>query len=135
MLIIDENTTWQAAVAQFKAGGLVNTIELGALGPGYEQALQLLLFAIMAEWPEGQPLPPPTPDGRMPQAFLDHRDAVIRRHDDALLGLSGAQVMAATTTAWQFMAYGYGKMYLAAPEDRRICFSLHWPRLEGYDAS
>lgn len=135
MLIIDENTTWQAAVAEFKAGGLVNTIELGGLGPGYEQALQLLLFAIMAEWPDGQPLPAADGGGRLPQEFLDHRDAVVRRHDKALLGLSGAQVMAATAAAWQFMAYGYGKVYLSAPEHRRITFSLHWPRLEGYDAS
>lgn len=134
MLIIDENTTWQAAVAAFKAGALVNTIELGGIGPGYEQALQLLLFAIMAEWPDGRPLPAAAAGERMPREFLDHRDAVARRHDKALLGLSGAQVMAATQTAWQFMAYGYGKMLLKAPDDRRISFSLHWPRLEGYGA-
>lgn len=123
--------TWQQAAAQFKDNELVTTIEMGGLGPGYEQALQLLLFAIMAEWPADKPVPPP--DGEhAPSEFIQHRDAVVNKHDESLGGLSGAQVAAATSIAYRFMHYGYSETIEkieAENEDRLIMLTQDWPRL------
>ena len=129
MLVVDKKTKWQDAVKRFRKGDPVWTIELGGMGPGYEQALQLILWAIMAEWDADRPLPEPQGNS-FPEEFNKHVDAVIERHDKSLGGLSGAQVGAAKNTAWQFMRQGYGEMIVKArEEDRTIMFDTFWPKL------
>lgn len=114
-----ETMTWQEAVAQWKSRQPVWTAELGGMGPGYEQATQVLLFEIMARWGD-KDLPEPDGD-KYPTAYKEHVDRVV--HELNKWGFSGAQVGQAQATAWQFMKHGYSYMMNKLPEDRKIMVS------------
>lgn len=122
--------TWQECVKQWDKGEAVWSAELGGIGPGYEQTIQILLWEIMSRWGD-RPLPKPlmTPEGaRFPDAWEKHVDQVVRALDKDCLGFSGAQVGAAKGTAWQFMTHGYAEMMGKLEQDRHILVSKNWPK-------
>ena len=118
---------WQVEVEKWKRGSIVLSAELGGIGPGYEQAIQVLLWEIMARWPFDE-LPEPV-GSHLPPAYADHVERVVNELNDACCGFSGAQVGAAKSTAWQFMKYGYADMMAKLDRDRIITVSKRFPHV------
>lgn len=99
----------------------VTTIEMGGIGPGYEQAIQLLVFEIMRA-------DPPLLDkfNSKTNKWEDWAKDTIDKMDE-VYHFSEAQVGAAKNLAYEFMKFGYQYMIDKAPEDRRIMVTKHFP--------
>jgi hypothetical protein len=76
------------------------SIELGGIGPGYEQCIQLLAFEMVREYHD-KTLPQPE---KVPRTWADD---VVSRLDKACGGFSGAQVGQAKWLAYRILAEGY----------------------------
>lgn len=116
-------TTVAEAVQWWDEGRTLWTIEMGGLGPGYEQALQTFMVEILRdahtrEWPDGQ---------EAWDQFLEARNATNSRLRDFHLGLSGMQADAATNLAWQFLHHPWEDVLKMVESDRRIQISRSWP--------
>lgn len=123
-------------------GDAVWSVEMGGLGPGYEQAIQVLMIeTIRQALADGMVLPNPSPTdpderNRVSEAFRVMADAVAHRVDKwPGCGFSGAQVGAAQSAAFMFLMRGPVealKLYEAQKEkdgeDRLIQVSRTWPR-------
>lgn len=112
------------ALALWDAGGSVFTIEMGGMGPGYEQAIQILVFELIREG-----LKSGTPERDDSEAWKTWGDDVIKRCDEKY-GYSGAQVGAAKSLASGFLVNGY-RTTCRSPEldpDRRIQVSKNFPK-------
>jgi hypothetical protein len=83
---------------RWDAGQNVWTIEMGGLGPGYEQAIQVLMMEIIRDEIDNEL---PDQDGWPVWA-----DKTISRVDARIGGFSGAQVYAAKSLAFQFLKVG-----------------------------
>lgn len=115
------------ALKQWDSGQTVFTIEMGGLGPGYEQAIQVLVFEMIRD-----NLRNPLPKQSDPEfkAFSDSfGDATVHRIDEKMGGYSGAMVGAAKQIAYRALRDGWEAMLKSAPEDRRIQVSNHIPNL------
>ncbi len=113
------------ALRQWDAGESVWSIEMGGLGPGYEQAIQVLAFEIIRD-ELGKELPEPGHADRW-------GDVTVHRVNDwPGCGFSGAQVGAAKFIAYRFLRDG-PKAALEAykkqePDgERMIQVSRTWP--------
>jgi len=106
----------KAVVERWKKGETVFTIELGGLGPGYEQAIQNYLFDILTYLIEKK---------------IDVKKLTLKKHytkyyeeicSEVSNGrdLSGAMYGAAMVTAFQFYKYDYESMMRQVPDDRLI---------------
>jgi len=137
MTLAHEITTTEEALAAWDRGDTVWSAEMGGLGPGYEQCIQITAFEMlryMAEHP-------------FDYAALDELDdddrkrAMSRAYDDAMskvlfadghsvneLGLSGAQYGAASNMAHRFMRVGYRAALDELPTDRRILVCRTFPQ-------
>ena len=119
------------AIKAWKTGGIVWSAELGGIGPGYEQCIQLLLWEFLSRWTHG-PIKPIEGLTTFPAQFSEEFDKVAheldKEHD---LGFSGAQVGAAKSTAYQFLTYGYEHMMAKLPDDRWIQVRREFPNLKG----
>ena len=93
------------------------------LGPGYEQAIQVLVFELIRD--EGPPKPLPSADDK--DAYWNWGNTTISRIDETCCGFSGAQVGAARNLAYRAIRDGWGKMLESAPKDRLIQVSKHFP--------
>ena len=119
--------TAQDMLAAWDRGDSVWSVEMGGFGPGYEQAIQLLVMEIVRD-ELGKPLPNPG------TSFRDWGDATVHRVNDwPGCGFSGAQVGAAKSLAYRFLCDGPGKAlesYRAQEPDgdRVIQVSQSWPR-------
>lgn len=115
---------------RWDGGGTIWSIEMGGLGPGYEQAIQVLAIEIMRDY-----LDKPLPEKGKP--FGSWGDDTVRRVDVQLPdgsyscgGFSGAQVGAAKALAAAFLEYGpAAAMEQVKDADRRIQVSPFWPRV------
>lgn len=124
-MIYDETTTVADALSVWDRGEPIWSVEMGGLGPGYEQCIQLLAVELLREY-DGKRLPEKSEDWRT------WGDEVARRVNDQVGGFSGAQVDAAKNVAARMLKLGYG----AALQDmkghdpeRLIQVSNNWPRL------
>jgi hypothetical protein len=126
-MIADKDITWQEAAKRWKDGATVVSIELGGIGPGYEQAIQVLLFEIMVRWGDRQLI---VEDEAVPKDYLDHVDKVAADLDASCRGFTGSQVGIAKVTAFQFMRYGYAEMLAKAPGERFLIVSKDFPHVE-----
>ena len=113
-------STIEEVIEAWKKGDTIWTAELGGMGPGYEQAIQILLFEICCDM-YGKPLPE--------KDLTGWGEETVKRLDGACYGFSGAQVRAAKITAYQFLKYGYKEMMDKLPEDRKIMVSRECPSL------
>lgn len=93
----------QAMLAKWDAGEPIWTIELGGLGPGYEQAIQVAAVEMARAGAAFVPTGEAEVDNR---AWDELCTDVLRKHDEALCGLSGAQYGAARWLAWQWCHRG-----------------------------
>lgn len=118
-----------ALLALWDTGQPVWTIELGGLGPGYEQAIQIAAIE-MARDNISVELPQDTTERSTEWRRLCSN--TLSRIDDDLLGLSGAQFNAAMWLAFQW-CHGEGPENLVerarkADRNRAIMVSRHWPK-------
>ena len=131
-MIADKNVTWQEAAKRWAGGGSVWSITLGGIGPGYEQAIQILVFEIMVRWPD-KPLEVRDADKKgvisFPKEYMEHVDAVARGMDSCCLGFTRAQVGVAKNMAFQYMHYGYATTLDKALKDRLIIVSRSFPHV------
>ena len=112
-------------VAAFDRGDVVHTLEMGGIGSGYEQAIQVLMVELL------RPGIAPT------EANWDTwGDDIVHRMDEDN-GFSGAQVGAAKWLANQVFKFGMNSVLARAKakaeesgekDDRAIMFSKHWPK-------
>lgn len=118
--------TAKDALAAWDAGDTVFTIEMGGLGPGYEQAIQLLIFELIRAQGD-TPLPS---SEEMKEQWSRWHDEMIHKLDEKN-GFSGAQVGAAKHIAYIGMRDGWRKMLesmKSTDADRIIQVSNHWPQ-------
>lgn len=95
-----EKETVADAVAQWDNGLPVRTVELGGLGPGYEQAIQILVMELLRD----------EKDHDLPVTREEQEkwgEATITRTDEWVGGYSGAQVGAAKSLAYRMLRDGY----------------------------
>lgn len=103
------------AVERFDDGETVFTVEMGGLGPGYEQAIQALVFEILRRHEEV----PVDEDGTVPSDWA--RDTVQDADRELDLGgVTGAMAGAARHLAARYIRNGYRRTIDAAPDDRVI---------------
>lgn len=124
----------RAILKAWDEGGVVHTIEMGGLGPGYEQALQILAIECMREGID-VPLEGDTDEKRY-AAWDEICSRAVKRADDDLGGVSGAQFGAAKWLSWKWL-HGCGAEELQeqcrkrGEDDRCIMVSRHWPKATG----
>jgi len=110
------------ALQRWDAGETVFTVEMGGLGPSYEQAIQVLVFELLRDLAQ-KPLPKkPKPDWG---------NSTVTRIDKKMGGYSGAMVGAAKSLAYRAIRDGWKKMLESAPQDRLIQVRRDFPTLEG----
>jgi hypothetical protein len=100
--------TAQEALAAWDRGEIVQTVEMGGIGPSYEQALQILVFEII-------------------RAAGD-REKALKACAEGVGGFSGAQAGAAAGFARLVMEKGWSEVVASVEEDRRILVSRYYPR-------
>lgn len=114
---------------KWDAGETIWSIEMGGLGPGYEQAIQILAIEIVRD-EITKPLPDEFPS--------DWGDATVSRIDRlengeySCGGFSGAQVGAAKSLAAAWLARGPAQVLDEVKDTKRhIQVSRFWPRAAG----
>lgn len=125
------NATNEEVLAEWDRGGSVWSCELGGLGPGYEQCIQMMGFEFLrAMLSEPFDYDGKSDDKAAWSAYVDSIEAmpgpaaIISK-----LGPSGAQFGAAMNIASVFARHGYAKGMELVPEDRRIQVSKNFPNL------
>ena len=118
-------TNAREQLRRWDAGDPIWTIEMGGMGPGYEQAIQLLVIEIVRDEID-KPLPVDN--------LQEWGNATVTRIDYQLPdgtwscgGYSGAQVGAAKQLAYHWLRDGVAATLNAVPQDRRILCSKQWP--------
>lgn len=112
--------TAQQALERWDRGDIVASIELGGIGPGYEQAIQILVFELIRD---NQPMPADKDD----PIWRTWGDATVTRTDKAVGGYSGAQVGAAKHLAVHALKNGWRKTIDSVDKERRIMVSNWFP--------
>jgi hypothetical protein len=131
-----ETATCEDVIAAWDANDLVWTIDLGGMGPGYEQCIQIMLMEMLRAMIASPPEDWSALDDD-PAQWREYRDAI----DEAIkpiiskLGPSGAQHSAAIYTAARFMRDGYGATIKSVSVDRRIMVSKRFPQVYAEDAA
>ena len=112
-LIIHPRTA-KDALERWDAGETVFSVELGGLGPAYEQAIQVLVFEILRD-NIGKPLPAENSNDSETWA-----DSTITRIDEQIGGASGAMVGVAKCLAYRVLKNGWEATLEEFPSDRKI---------------
>lgn len=120
-------------LAAWDAGESVWSVEMGGLGPSYEQAIQVLIVELVRDH-IGTPLP--DVEAMEKQAREDWwwtwGDDTARRLNEACGGFSGAQVGAAKSVAIRILRDGYAATLASMREhdsDRLIQASKRFPHV------
>lgn len=101
---------------------IIHTIEMGGLGPGYEQAIHAAVFETIREL-LGVDLKS-IPDEELSD-FMNK--AMWGSAEISKLGLSGAQAGAAKHVAYKALTIGWEELQKIIPDDRRIMVRKHFP--------
>lgn len=113
--------TAKEALARWDAGESVFTIEMGGLGPGYEQCIHICVFELIRAF-QDRPLPEDE------DVLTDAMNRVLWDTPvTKALGLSGAQAGVAKSLAWQFITHGYLATLNKVEKDRHIQVSRTFP--------
>lgn len=114
------------ALAAWDNGDIVTTVELGGLGPGYEQAIQVCAFEMIRDVLAAKVEARDDNQG----AFEAVTDATVRRIDKQCCGFSGAQVGAAKWLAFRTLRDGWNSVIEKAREkDQTTMVSRTWPNV------
>jgi len=118
-----DNKTNKELIDAWDRGESVWSIEMGGLGPGYEQCIQICIFELVRDM-QDKPLP-------TEETWRDWGRETITRLDKDL-GFSGAQVGVAKSIAHVILKDGYqatiDKAHIEIP-DRLIQVSKNYPRI------
>lgn len=108
--------TAEEALERWDGGEPVLSVKMGGLGPGYEQAIQTLVFEIIREH-RGEALPEPGSDEARDWAWQ-----TVWRADERLDlgGVTGAMAGHARSLAFRYLLNGYLSTIESAPDDRKI---------------
>lgn len=106
---------------RWDAGETIWTIEMGGMGPGYEQAIQVCAIEIVRD-NLGKALPVDGSD-----EIRVFGDSTLSRIDNVLGGLTGAMFGAARQLAYKWIQIGPAKVLEHVPVDRRIQCSNAFP--------
>lgn len=122
------------AVAVFDRGEILSTVEMGGLGPGYEQCIQIGAIELIRKMAEKTL---PDVEGEETEATRKAWDgwADPELHEvdrEQHLQLSGAQAGAIKSLAYRALRDGWDAMVESAPADRRIQFSKHFPGMPAH---
>lgn len=117
-------------LAAWDAGDSIWSCEMGGMGPGYEQCIQIMGFemlrAMLANRPNWEKM-----EGPAWRDYVDKIDADPKvKLTVKTIGLSGAQHGAAMHIAAIFAKNGYAKGMAMVPENRRIQVRRAFPTLE-----
>jgi hypothetical protein len=124
-MLATKDTTIAQHVAAWDSGESVQGIEMGGIGPGYEQAIQVLIIELLRD-NHGKELP-------KPDDADEWGDDTVRRIDKQCLGFSGAQVGAAKSVAYKMLRDGVFNTIESMrlnDDDRILHVSKHWPHVE-----
>jgi hypothetical protein len=117
---------------RWDAGESIWTIDMGGMGPGYEQAIQVLAIEIVRD-NLNKPLPEVTSAAGKTWGYdtVERIDHKLPNGKYACGGFSGAQVGAARFLAWQWLKVGPAAL-LKSPQlkKRRIQASNFWPHVQ-----
>lgn len=116
------------ALNRWDDGKLVFTIEMGGLGPEYEQAIQVLVFEIIRD-SLNVTLPDESDKDKMKTFSASFGDSAVSRIDEKMGGYSGAMIGAAKYLAYRALRDGWEKTLKSAPDERRIQVSKDFPKL------
>ena len=115
--------SWQDAVQTWSKGGILASVELGGIGPGYEQAIQILVFEILGSWSGKGPV---VTGGNYSPEYQAHFQTTAKRLNK-VYEFSGAQCGAAKSLAASFINHGYRETLDEAGPDRLIMVSGKFP--------
>lgn len=120
-------TTPQDILDRWDAGEIIHTIEMGGLGPGYEQAIHVAAMEVLRQFIAEKP----DCTNWVENGFI--YDYISTSHNKIKglpgLGLSGAQWSAAVHVASRLYKDGPRQFVKSIPENRKIMVSNRWPRL------
>ncbi len=116
--------TAKDALDKWDKGENVFTIEMGGLGPSYEQAIHIGVFEVIREL-HNKKLPDSKTQGDLLQKTFDN----VMFNNDIIksLHLSGTQAGAITQVAYKAMTLGWRDMLSTVPNDRRIQVTKSFP--------
>ena len=123
--------TVQELLEAWDKGDIIHTIEMGGLGPGYEQAIQIAAVEFARGCKDMQGIIPN--DKESTRRFREKCDEILRRIDNDLGGLSGAQYGAAVWLAFNWCFNGGPQAVIdrhkeAKQGDRVTMASRAWPK-------
>lgn len=119
------------ALTEWDNGGVIWSCEMGGLGPGYEQCIQIMTF----EFLRAMLADPFDYDGKADdkeawRAYVDRIEAMPGpKSIIETLGPSGAQFGAAMNIAGVFARHGYARGMEMVPKNRRIQVSKTFPSM------
>jgi hypothetical protein len=116
------------ALERWDKGQTVFTIEMGGLGPGYEQAIQVLVFEIIRDNLAAS-MPDESDKEKLKSFYSSFGESTVTRIDEKMGGYSGAMVGAAKQIAYRALRDGWQKTLDSVPKDRLIQVSNHVPNL------
>jgi hypothetical protein len=114
--------TAKEALDKWDSGTSIFTVEMGGMGPGYEQAIHIGVFEVIRKLHNKK-----LPDEKT------HQKELQKIFDDSIprgLGLSGAQAGAIKQVASKALILGWRKMMDSVPQDRKIQVSKNFPTLK-----
>lgn len=114
--------TWQQALSLWDEGSPVTTIEMGGIGPGYEQSIHIGVFELMRQ----------TGKSLESGEVLEDLDGYLHKNLMEVLsgwnlGLTGSQASAIQHLAHAYVTKGYRSTIESFPTERRIIISTWWP--------
>jgi hypothetical protein len=115
-MMYDENTTVDDVLREWDAGNPVWSVEMGGLGPGYEQCIQMMAMEILRDKKDI-----PFPEKEEWDKWGN--EAIQRLEDEGNYGFSGAQAGAAKNIAVVFLKQGYKKGLDMVDKERHIQIS------------
>jgi len=113
--------TTKEALEDWDNNEIVWTIEMGGLGPGYEQCIHIAAMELIRKiLSNGLP--------RKDKNLEEKLDKMLHAATANMgLGLSGAQAGAAKQIAYKACKLGWTKMLASIPEDRKIMVTKCFP--------
>ncbi len=123
------NEQAQKLIESWDNGDLINTIEMGGLGPSYEQAIQVAAIEFTRAGLSFET----TGEANKRADFERWKvlcDETIQKIDTDLGGLTGAQFGAAAQLAWLWVTKGPEYVLESVKEERRICAQNFWPQVK-----
>lgn len=118
--------TAKEALERWDKGEAVFTIEMGGLGPAYEQCIHIVVFEIIRSADKNELIR--LKDSN--EGLNNYMDNLIFKNKICNdLGLSGAQAGAAKNLAFRYIVEGYRKtLERKEIQDRRIQVQRHFPQ-------